>query len=252
MFKTVGILCLLLFKYLLFYFFYFLLRLLFPTFPCLCFLSCSVILLAPFSLLSCSLSLLTPMADHAGSSNPHFFIPKGTIFEGHGWRSAYREKNLPGLREEFGIPENANVLIPSLGCCDDEGYAGKTALFAAMFSHGLKLPFCHPLHDILGLLELASAQLHPHSYRTYLCACIVYLMVLEPLGDVYPDLIARKFLTFYHVRSNKGNIASFCKRDKIPTLAHFEGHHFNAKAWNTKFFFITGTGKNFLAREARV
>lgn len=101
------------------------------------------------------------------------------------------------------------------GCYDDEGFSGRVTLIVALLAHGLRLPFCRPLHDILDLLNLAPAQLHPFALRAYLCACIVFRMVLDPLEDLYPDLTSREFLSFYNLRlATKVNVVSFRKKDK--------------------------------------
>lgn len=104
--------------------------------------------------------------------------------------------------------------VSEAGCCDDENFTGKVVIYVSILSHGLRLPFCHPLRDILDLLSLAPAQLHFFAMRTYLYACIVFCMALEPLGyPSYPDLIALEFLAFYNVRvATKENVTN--KKDK--------------------------------------
>lgn len=130
------------------------------------------------------------MADIGEGSVQPFDIHEGTIFDGYKWRSGIREKHFPNIQHEFHIPETIVLEVASSGCCDDEGFAGKVAITIPLLSHGLRLSFCHPLHDILELLDLAPAQLHPFALRVYLCAYIIFCMALEPLGDPYPNLTA--------------------------------------------------------------
>lgn len=95
----------------------------------------------------------------------------------------------------------------------------------SLLSHWLRFPLCYPLRDILNLLSLVPAQLYPFPLRAYLCACIVFCMVLKPLGDLYLDLIVQ------------------------PLVARFKTKYSNAKAWMTRFFFITSEGWKFPALE---
>lgn len=77
-----------------------------------------------------------------------------------------------------------------LEAINNEGFSSKVANLVALLSHRLRFPFCCPLHDILDLLSLASTRLHLFALKTYLCACILFCMVLELLGDPYPNLTA--------------------------------------------------------------
>lgn len=78
--------------------------------------------------------------------------------------------------------------VPEAENCDEEGLVGKLAIPMTLLSHELRLPFYRPLRDILDHLGLAPTQLHLFSLRTCLCICIVFCMVLEPLGNFYLDL----------------------------------------------------------------
>lgn len=89
--------------------------------------------------------------------------------------------------------------VPDARCYNDEGFASKVAIPVAFLSNGLRFPLCRPLQDILDLLDLAPAQLHPFAFRAYMCAYIVFCMMLEPLANSYPDLTARELLAFYSV-----------------------------------------------------
>lgn len=144
--------------------------------------------------------------DDCGSMQP-LQVPKGTTFEGYGWHSSIQEKHFRAIKEEFRILAIAIMKVPEDGCCDDEGITEKVTIHVSFLSHGLKLPFYRPLQDILDLLSLAPAQLHLFTLRAYVCACIVFRMVLEPLGNVYPNLTANEFLAFYSVKASKGEHA---------------------------------------------
>ncbi|XP_042951904.1 uncharacterized protein LOC122289058 [Carya illinoinensis] len=83
--------------------------------------------------------------------------------------------------------------------------------------------------------------MHPFALRTYLCACVIFRMVLEPLRDPYLDLTAREFLAFYNLReASKGNVLGFRRKDDGQMLAWFQTCYSNAKAWTTRFFYISG------------
>lgn len=72
-------------------------------------------------------------------------------------------------------------------------------------------------------------------------------MVLEPAKEEYLDLIAWEFLAFCSLRPSSSNILSFHINNL--RLAHFEGHHLNAKQWTRKFFLIYGVGWEFTNSE---
>lgn len=142
------------------------------------------------------------------------------------------------------------IEVPEVGCYFDEGFADKVAILVFLLSHGLRLPFYCPLRDILDLLNLVPAKLHPFALRTYLCACVVFCMVLEPLGDPYLDLTAQEFLSFYSVRlPSKGNMDNFQNQDKGQALTRFETRYSNAKVWTYRFFFISRKGQDFSTDE---
>ncbi|KAG6729612.1 hypothetical protein I3842_01G037900 [Carya illinoinensis] len=104
--------------------------------------------------------------------------------------------------------------VPWSRCWDDKGFVDKVVVTVSLLSHGLRLSFCRPLHDILDLLCLVPVQLHPFESKAYFCACIVFNMVLEPLGNLYSDLTAWKLLALYNVRAHiQGNVVNFYKKD---------------------------------------
>lgn len=83
-------------------------------------------------------------------------------FEGYGW-SSLQPCDLKNLWEDFCILDTAFLKIPALGCVDEEGFSDKVALTMCALTHELRLPFCHPLHNILDLLLIAPTQLHPYA-----------------------------------------------------------------------------------------
>lgn len=119
--------------------------------------------------------------------------------------------------------------VSEVGCCDDEGFASKVVILVALLSYGLRFPFCCPLKDIMNLLDLATVQLHLFFLKMYMCACIVFCMALEPLGDFYPNLIAREFLAFCSMRALKGSMLNFRKKEKGQALPKLESRYSNAK-----------------------
>lgn len=141
-----------------------------------------------------------------------------------------QEKHFQDILEELCIPATTVMEVSKARCCNEESLVSKVAILVAHLSHGLRLPFYHPLRNILDLLGLVLAQLHPFALRAYL------------------DLTAQKFLAFYSVRgASKGSVANFSKKEKGQILAQFEPWYSNAKAWTTKFFFINGEGWEFPA-----
>lgn len=132
--------------------------------------------------------------------------------------------------------------IPKGGCYDEQGFASDLVILESHL-HGLRLPSCHPLHNILDLLGFSLLQLHPFDLRTYLSACIVLRMTLKSLDDPYPDLMAREFLEFYGVRrslKDYSSIATFHKRGNGQALATLKSHYSSTKVWHSKLFFVIG------------
>lgn len=55
------------------------------------------------------------------------------------------------------------VLALASGAVDLKGNSKKVALYSDMFLQGMRLPFCHPMHDVLAFLGMTSAQVHPNA-----------------------------------------------------------------------------------------
>lgn len=167
--------------------------------------------------------------------------PDGIVCEGHWWHSSLKKTQLLGILEEFCILEEVTMVVTNGGCCDEEGFNSKVAILVFHLSHGLRLPFYRHLRDILDFLRLVPAQLHPFALRVFLCASVIFCMVLEPLSDPYPDLTSQDFLHFYNVwEKGNGDVTSFYKKGKGQCLAQFESRYLNAKAWDSKYFFFNG------------
>lgn len=83
--------------------------------------------------------------------------PDDIVCEGHWWHSSLKKTQLPGIREEFCILEEVTMVATNGGCCDEEGFNSKVAILVSHLSHGLRLPFCHHLRDILDFLRLVPA-----------------------------------------------------------------------------------------------
>lgn len=59
------------------------------------------------------------------------------------------------------------------------GNAEKVALYAGIFSHDLRLPFCFPIRDVLDVLGMAPTQEYPNTWRILTSCYVVWRMVLE-------------------------------------------------------------------------
>lgn len=72
---------------------------------------------------------------------------------------------LESLRREYNAPSAVDFKVPppNKGVMDLEGYAFKATLYLTMFSSGLQLLFCFPIRDMLDLMGMALAQLHPNA-----------------------------------------------------------------------------------------
>lgn len=143
-----------------------------------------------FLLFPCHLSFQDSIAKYGSSSEQPFPALETPVFDGYGWCSALRHKHLPAVRKEYHILEDAVMDVPLSRCCDREGFACKVTLTTSLLFHGLRLPFYRSLHNILDLLGLKPAQLHPFVLRAFLCACLIFRMALEPIENIYPNLTA--------------------------------------------------------------
>lgn len=67
------------------------------------------------------------------------------------------------LRKPFRIPKNVVLEVPpsTEGEVDLDGLASKVAVFPTMFFNGLRVPFYHPVPEVLDFLQLVLAQLIP-------------------------------------------------------------------------------------------
>lgn len=151
------------------------------------------------------------------------------------------------MRTLYHIPDTVVLTLSSEGAVDKEG---RVSLLICALMHDLCLPFCHPIRDVLDFLGLPPTQLHWHSWCLLLCSCVAFRMVLEPRGEMYPNLTAREFLSFYFVKGLPSNIYSFLVRTQH--LAKFESCHSNSKQWQKKFFLISGHGWEYLAFEMAI
>lgn len=79
------------------------------------------------------------------------------------------------------------------------------------------------------------------------------MMVFETSNKPYPNLSTWEFLHFYGVRTtSKGNVITFHKKNKGQALVQLEKRYSNAMTWTKKFFFLDGTGWEFLEVEGVV
>lgn len=73
------------------------------------------------------------------------------------------------LRDSYGIPDSVVLEVPLQGAIDEKGFTEKVALTVGSISHGLWLPFCRPVRDILDYSKLAPGQLHSNAWRILMC-----------------------------------------------------------------------------------
>lgn len=78
-------------------------------------------------------------------------------YAGYHWHLEAILNFLSSLISTYSILEKVvfEVLGPQEGAIDDKSYASHVALFPSMFSYWLRLPFPHPVRDVLDCLELA-------------------------------------------------------------------------------------------------
>lgn len=79
---------------------------------------------------------------------------------------------------------------PCVAAVYSDGLAAKVALFPLMFANELRLPFCHPIRNVLDYLCLAPAQLHPNTWWILVLCCVIYRMVLGTGISVRPRGVA--------------------------------------------------------------
>lgn len=56
------------------------------------------------------------------------------------------------LRTSCHIPDSVELIIPFEGAMDKEIFLGRVALIACALMHGLSLPICFPVENVLDLL----------------------------------------------------------------------------------------------------
>lgn len=101
---------------------------------------------------------------------------------------------------------------------DDAGLATKVALFPMIFANGLRLPFYHLIRNVLDLLDLEPAQLHPNAWMLLVASCVIFLLVLNPEFEEYLNLTAGEFLSVYMVLHLEGTstISRLTIRGELP------------------------------------
>lgn len=64
---------------------------------------------------------------------------------------------LQSLKASYGFPNSVVLEVPRSHerVVDSKGFASKVALYAAMFTNGLRLTFCRPVSKVLDFLSLA-------------------------------------------------------------------------------------------------
>lgn len=95
---------------------------------------------------------------------------------------------LESLMMEYKVPciVDLVVLSPYEGAVDSKGFA----LYLAMFSSGLRLSFCHPVHDVLDFMGVAPTQLHPNAWRVVVCCCVIWQCTSKAFRSDQLDLTA--------------------------------------------------------------
>lgn len=97
-------------------------------------------------------------------------------FDGFSWWLVATPGKLESLMLNFKVLGIIEFEVPSSneGIIDSEGYASKVALYHSMFSSSLRLPFCHPVCDVLDFLCLAPTQLLPNGWRILISCCVIW------------------------------------------------------------------------------
>lgn len=79
---------------------------------------------------------------------------------------------------------------------------------------------------------------------------MAWRLALEPRNDEYSNLKTCEFVHFHGVWVQLGNLCSFRAQTSC-NVAHLESLFSHINDWSKKFFFISGTGWEFLVDEAR-
>lgn len=178
------------------------------------------------------------------SRNPKTFAQDSPLyFEGCHQFKISTSSDLDMVRSPFGVLDSIilEVLRACHGTVESKGFAEKVALHSSMLFNGLRLPFGHPIWDILYYLALALSQLYPNAWRILLLCSVVWRMVLGTKGEDYLDLTAR----FTHgVQHHDGNLCHFnsCSKYRVTCL---EPNFSCIQEWFKMFFFLWGRGWEF-------
>lgn len=113
---------------------------------------------------------------------------KPLSYDGHRWFTVIDLVALNVLLNTFAILDSVEVPTSSSEAVDIEGNTAKVALYSSMVSHGMRLPFCHLICDILDFLSMAPTHVHTNAWRILMSCCVMSHMVLESIEEVYLDL----------------------------------------------------------------
>lgn len=81
----------------------------------------------------------------------------GPPFAGNSWHLTIDRQELGDILAAYQVFDTIVLEVPSSneGVVDAQGHSSKVALFLAMFTNGLKLPFSSSIRKVLDLLGLA-------------------------------------------------------------------------------------------------
>lgn len=98
-----------------------------------------------------------------------------STLEGHRWVTSTTRRELDSMRYCYGISDSVVLGLPEQhrGAIDMRGLAVSVALYLAMFSMGLCLPFCRPVCDVLDFLGLIPSQLVPNAWQILMACCVL-------------------------------------------------------------------------------
>lgn len=122
---------------------------------------------------------------------------------------------------KFKVPSIVELEVPSpyKDAVVFKRYVSKVALYTNIFSSGLRMPFCHPVRNLLDFLSLAPAQFHLNTWKILVSYCVIWQWALGEVGSKHlNDLTACQFFLTQTILEKSENTCNFCSFQALARL----------------------------------
>lgn len=132
------------------------------------------------------------------------------------------------LREQFKIPRDHKIKIPTSDCWPYPPPTGYTTFFQDHLEGGLRFPIPPFLQDLTTYFQCLLSQLAPNSYRLICSASIVFQVYSIPFD-------CPTFHYFFFPKKGEVGVVYFAARLGYSFLSKCPTSH---KGWKHRFFFV--------------